>query len=156
MSIFIDPTVLGTQDELLSTPRSNSPTISMTRDTDTDSVGDDFQRPSTSGSSCTSGTGSLPNRVSTTSVRRKRQGDWGREILQVERQKLALIEAQQQKQSQFMEEKDEDNMYFFKSLLPLIRNLSATDKLRYRQRILQFTEEFVAYENIMIEEVGAI
>ena len=41
---------------------------------------------------------------------------------------------------------DEDNKNFFFSLLPLIRNFTAREKLEYRRKILELTTSFVQSE----------
>lgn len=58
------------------------------------------------------------------------------QILQLEQQKINTI------QSAFQREPDNDDMMFFKSLLPFVAKIPTEQKLRFRSRIQQVVEEF--------------
>lgn len=61
-------------------------------------------------------------------------------ILQLEQQKLNTI------QSVFQREPENDDMMFFKSLLPFISKIPTERKLRFRSRIQEVVEEFAFME----------
>jgi hypothetical protein len=61
------------------------------------------------------------------------------ELLEPEKRKLRYIEENKAKQKT---EEDED-LNFFKSILPHLKHLTPFEKLSYRVKILQVTQEFV-------------
>ncbi|XP_071055239.1 uncharacterized protein [Onthophagus taurus] len=63
--------------------------------------------------------------------------DIGQALLLVKKQKLEFLEQNRNKNE------DDEDLNFFKSLLPHVRTFSAYDKLEYRMRIMKLTQEFV-------------
>lgn len=63
--------------------------------------------------------------------------DVGQALVQIEKQKLQFLE-----QKRNTTEEDEDLM-FFKSLLPYVRKMSAYEKLEYRMKVMKLTQEFI-------------
>lgn len=65
----------------------------------------------------------------------------GEALLKVEQRKLEYLEQKRNKK-----EEDDEDMNFFKSLLPHVKTLSAYDKLEYRMRIMKLTQDFLQRE----------
>jgi hypothetical protein len=61
------------------------------------------------------------------------------ERLEVEKRKLRYIEENKAKQKT----EEDDDLNFFKSILPHLKHLTPFEKMSYRMKILQVTQEFV-------------
>lgn len=95
----------------------------------------------------------VPRSDRSDAVRKNSRDGWGKELLKVEKRKLELLQEQEQSKKARATDVDNDDDLFFKSLLPMIRNLPATKKLRYRMKLLQFTEQFLSADGNSAELV---
>lgn len=76
--------------------------------------------------------------------KRSRTNDWGREILAVEQKKLQILSEKRENSAQSTPTLLEDNdLNFFKTLLPHMKNLDAEQKLMYQKSLLDITLKFV-------------
>lgn len=82
--------------------------------------------------------GGQPSTSSSSHASRKHRQDWGKEIVDLEK-KLALF---QEKKKEIKD--DNDDLNFFLSLIPMVRDFTALQKVKYRRRILEFTEDFLS------------
>ncbi|KAK7601844.1 hypothetical protein V9T40_009285 [Parthenolecanium corni] len=85
-------------------------------------------------------------------IPKNRRPDWGKEIVELEKKKLALLE---EKKNENTVKEDNDDLNFFQSLIPTIRDFTPLQKMRYRKRILEFTEEFLS-ENITVVDTDEL
>lgn len=102
--------------------------------------------PSTSRPSSTS-----ENRDTSTKKKRSSRDNVGLELLDIEKRKMQYLQEKLKKKTD--EEEDED-LAFFKSLLPHVKKLSAYDKMSYRMQILRTTQEFLKPTNITATNQG--
>ena len=63
--------------------------------------------------------------------------DMGQALLEVEKRKLMLMEQKREKIE------DDEDLNFFKSLLPHVKSLSSCEKLEYRMQVLKLTQEVI-------------
>lgn len=83
------------------------------------------------------------------SQKRTSADEVGQALLQVERQKLEYLE---QKRSR--KEEDDEDLNFFKSLLPHVKTFSAFDKLEYRMRVMKITKDFLQKDATLLPLVN--
>lgn len=70
--------------------------------------------------------------------KRKSKLDVGNALLQIEKEKLQFLQEKKQK----LPEDDED-MCFFKSLLPHVKHLTPEQKLDYRMKVMKITQDAI-------------
>ncbi|XP_054729109.1 uncharacterized protein LOC129238095 [Anastrepha obliqua] len=73
----------------------------------------------------------------TRKVKRSQEGI-GNALLEMEKEKLRFLEEKRAKK-----DKDDEDLSFFKSLLPHLKNITSLHKLEYRMKVLQLTHELV-------------
>lgn len=85
-------------------------------------------------------TSASQNRDNSIKKKRSSNDNIGLALLDIEKRKIQYLEEKKSKSAELV--KDED-LAFFKSLLPHVRKISAMEKLSYRMKILEITKTFV-------------
>uniref|UniRef100_A0A0K8V1Z9 BESS domain-containing protein n=1 Tax=Bactrocera latifrons TaxID=174628 RepID=A0A0K8V1Z9_BACLA len=70
----------------------------------------------------------------------------GNALLQMEKEKLRFLQEKRAKKDE-----DDEDLCFFKSLLPHVKNMSSSDKIQYRIKVLQLTHEWIHPKTVYIE-----
>lgn len=70
----------------------------------------------------------------------------GNALLEMEKEKLRFLQEKRAKKDE-----DDEDLCFFKSLLPHVKNMSSSDKIKYRIKVLQLTHEWINPKTVYIE-----
>ena len=88
-------------------------------------------------------TNTIDNHTPANTRKHRATVDIGSQLIHLEQQKLQYLEDKKNQRKTVELGRDDEDLNFFKSLLPHVSKLSPLDKMAYRMRVLQVTQEFL-------------